>query len=178
MPPAALWTMWTSWTLWTAIFGFRVHVVHAVHIVHSSAPSGLGKGERPPVPAAYAAGYVLSPLRGSPPSRQPALPSRLAHSRRPHHGRAKLLLSRHAISPRPSPASRPSGPSSPPASPSSSPRSRTGSSGTSDPRHATLRFSGGPRSGLSAATGCSAALPFDHFCSLYITRHTSCSERS
>jgi len=83
MPPAALWTMWTSWTLWTAIFGFRVHVVHAVHIVRSSATFGAVGRRVLLVPAAYAAGYVPSPLRGSPPSRQPALPSRLAPSRRP-----------------------------------------------------------------------------------------------
>jgi len=59
-----LWTTWTKWTLWTAIFRFRIHAVHAVHIVHSSAPFGAGERVWPPVPAAYAAGYCLAPLRG------------------------------------------------------------------------------------------------------------------
>ena len=60
----ALWIKWTRWTLWTAILGSPVHEVYAVDIVPSSATFGAGESVPPQVPAAYAAGYVLPPLRG------------------------------------------------------------------------------------------------------------------
>ena len=103
VPRAEEWTKWTAWTSWTRNPKAAVHNVHGVHFVHfadggdglctphgappfpSSAAFGAGGGGTIG-PAAYAAGYPLSPLCGSwmarcGKARKPPVPTQRARDR-------------------------------------------------------------------------------------------------